>query len=381
MSAREQLKHQRRWVVKVGSAVLTENGLTLSKRVIQRLSDQIAKLRQHDIEIVLVSSGSIAAGIGELEMQARPERLNELQAAAAVGQAALVQTYDEAFAQHKVKIAQVLLTHADIANRERYLNARNTLQSLLNLNVLTIVNENDTVATDEICFGDNDNLGALVANLVGADLLVLLTDQDGLYDSDPRTNAGAKLISQGVAGDPQLDDMAGTGSSLGRGGMITKLAAAKKAAHSGCATIIANGQLEDVLLDLYKGDDLGTCLTASGRFNSRKQWMAGQMRCDGVVHLDSGAATVIQQEGRSVLPIGVTQIENEFERGALVSCVDPNGVEIARGLSNYSSADAVKLQGLHGREFAKILGFRGDHELIHRDNLVLLNLPTNKSKP
>lgn len=372
MFSRKDLKQQRRWVVKVGSAVLTNHGLTLSKPVVISLAAQISNLRALGIEVILVSSGSIAAGIGQLNMGARPERLNELQAAAAVGQAALVQSYDSAFDKHGVTIAQVLLTHADIADRERYLNARNTLQSLLKLDVVTIVNENDTVATDEICFGDNDNLAALVANLAEADLLVLLTDQDGLYEADPRAHPDAKLVSQTQAGDSTLTAMASGGSALGRGGMITKLSAAQKASHSGAATIIANGHKDHVLRRIFDGEEIGTLLTASGRVASRKQWMAGQMRSVGELQLDGGASTVIQQDGRSVLAAGVTAVRGEFERGALVSCLDSAGSEIARGLINYTAIEARKLIGLRSDEFTQVLGYCGDRELIHRDNLVLV---------
>lgn len=372
MIERNQIKDCRRWVVKVGSAILTDNGLSLSPKVVISLANQIAELRNQGVEVVLVSSGSIAAGIGVLGMSERPERLNHLQAAAAAGQAALVQAYDSAFSDHQIKIAQVLLTHSDIANRGRYLNARNTLQSLLGMDVLAIVNENDTVATDEICFGDNDSLAALVANLIDADLLVLLTDQDGLYDADPRSNPDAKLISIAEAGDNALQAMASGGGTLGRGGMITKLSAAAKASHSGASTVICNGGAEGVLNRVYQGQEIGTLLFAGRRVTSRKQWMAGQMRSEGKVHLDAGAAEVIKSKGRSVLAAGMTQVEGTFERGSLVSCLDPQGTEIARGLINYASSEAVKLIGLRSDAFADALGYRGDHELIHRNNLVLL---------
>ena len=288
----------KRWVVKVGSAVLTNNGLHLSDQVIVNLAQQISELRTSGIEVILVSSGSIAAGLGELNHVTRPERLDQLQAAAAVGQAALIQAYDNALAEHDIKIAQVLLTHSDIANRERYLNARNTLRSLLGMGVMTVVNENDTVATDEICFGDNDNLAALVANLVDADLLVLLTDQAGLYDANPRQNSNAKLVQRAQAGDPALLEMASGGSMLGRGGMVTKLAAAQKARHSGAATVIADGRAATVLTDLASGQNVGTLLTSKQRVNSRRQWMAGQMRHEGVVQLDEGATPVCRLRHR-----------------------------------------------------------------------------------
>ena len=371
INLRSDIASTRRWVVKVGTAVLTQDGLTLSQQVITSLARQITQLRERGIEVVLVSSGSIAAGIGQLNMSARPERLNQLQAAAAVGQAALLKSYDSAFAEHGITIAQVLLTHADVANRKRYLNARNTLQGLLSLGALAIINENDTVATEEICFGDNDNLAALVANMIEADLLVLLTDQDGLYDSDPRKNPQAALISSAHADDVKLAPMAGAGSSLGRGGMVTKLTAATKASHSGACTVIANGSSANVLTDILCGADTGTLLLAGGRVSSKKQWMAGQMRSEGVLQLDSGAQTVLREQGRSLLAVGVADVRGEFDRGALVTCVDQSGQEIARGLINYGSKEALKLKGVHSDKFADILGYRGDHELIHRDNLVV----------
>lgn len=352
--------------------MLTNNGLVLDEAVISNLADQIAELRSQGIQIILVSSGSIAAGVGELNMSARPERLNELQAAAAVGQASLVRSYDSAFSRHNVTIAQVLITHSDIANRERYLNARNTLQSLLELDVLTIVNENDTVATEEICVGDNDNLAALVANLVDADLLVLLTDQEGLYNADPRENAQAELVSLARADNEDLLAMASGGSALGRGGMVTKLAAARKASHSGASTVIANGRKESVLRKIMAGEDVGTMLCASGRVTSRKQWMAGQMRSEGALVLDAGAVVVLQQQGRSLLAVGVTQVQGEFQRGALVSCLDAQGNELARGLVNYSADEINRLKGLNSERFVEVLGYRGDHEVIHRNNLVLV---------
>lgn len=371
-SQRQKLASTKRWVVKVGSAILTNNGVALDFDFIAALGSQIAALRAQGIEVVLVSSGAVAAGVGHLRLARRPDHLNQLQAAAAVGQAALIQQYDKIFRAHQITIAQVLLTHADIADRERYLNARNTLQSLLQLGALTIVNENDTVATDEICFGDNDNLAALVTNLVDADLLVLLTDQDGLYQEDPRKNPHAELITEGKAGDAELAAMASEGSSLGRGGMITKLSAANKASRSGASTIIANGRKEDVLQSIYSGHSVGTLLTAQRRVASRKQWMAGQMKIKGSITLDDGAVKVLKNKGKSLLPVGVLAVSGEFDRGALVSCVDPRGNEIARGLTNYSAEEANKIKGLNSQKMVSNLGYAGDHELIHRDNLVVL---------
>jgi len=340
--------------------------------LIKSLAAQFSFLRSQGIETLLVSSGSVAAGMSQLNMTTRPERVNELQAAAAVGQASLVRHYEEAFKPFGITIAQVLLTHSDVANRERYLNARNTLNKLLDLGVLTVINENDTVATDEICFGDNDNLAALVANLVGADLLVILTDQDGLFTADPRTDTDAQLLSQADANDASLKAMASGGSTLGRGGMVTKLSAAQTASHSGAHTIIGNGGESAVLERLYRGDPLGTLLTAADRIRSRKQWMAGQLKISGTVTVDDGAARVLIESGKSLLPIGVTQVVGDFKRGELVSCVNQRGREIARGLSNYSQDEAIKIIGLASGEIAKVLGYGGDAELIHRDNLVLL---------
>lgn len=372
MSTRLSIKSKRRWVVKVGSALLTNDGEGLHRETIIKLADQIAYLRDKGIEVVLVSSGSVAAGVSQLGMRSRPTRLNDLQAAAAVGQASLVRQYEQAFQPYSIDIAQVLLTHADIANRERYLNAKSTLMRLLELGVLTVVNENDTVATEEICFGDNDSLGSLVANLVEADLLVILTDQNGLYTADPRSNPDAELLHEVCANDESLMAMASGGSSLGRGGMVTKLSAAQIASRSGADTVIASGREVDILQRLYNGEILGTLLKASDRVASKKQWMAGQMRLTGKVLIDDGAVDVLQLSGRSLLPVGVTSVEGDFKRGELVSCVSLAGDEVARGLCNYNADEARLIVGLSSEEISGILGYSGDHELIHRDNLVLL---------
>ncbi len=372
MSDRSSIQNKKRWVVKVGSALLTNDGEGLHGATITKLAEQIAFLRDKGIEVILVSSGSVAAGVSQLGMQARPERVDELQAAAAVGQASLVRHYEQAFQPFSINTAQVLLTHSDIANRERYLNARSTLLRLLELDVLTVVNENDTVATDEICFGDNDSLGSLVANLVDADLLVILTDQNGLYTSDPRSNPDAELLHEVNANDESLAAMATGGTSLGRGGMVTKLSAAQIASRSGASTIIANGREEQVLERLYEGEVLGTLLIASQRLASKKQWMAGQMKIAGKIVIDKGAVEVLQQSGRSLLPVGAIEIEGDFKRGELVSCVDQSGVEIARGLCNYSSEDSRLIVGKASKDIRALLPFAADDELIHRDNLVLV---------
>ena len=372
MTDRKSIHQLQRWVVKVGSALLTNDGKGLHIKAITDLAEQIAFLRDKGIEVVLVSSGSVAAGVTQLGMRARPVKVNELQAAAAVGQASLVRQYEEAFQPYRINIAQVLLTHSDIANRERYLNARSTLTKLLELDVLTVVNENDTVATDEICFGDNDSLGALVANLVEADLLVILTDQDGLYTADPRTNPDATLLTAGDANDESLMSMASGGSKLGRGGMVTKLTAAQKASRSGASTIIANGREPQVLERLFDGEVLGTLLSARDRMASRKQWMAGQMKISGKLMVDDGAARVLLEQGKSLLPIGVTAIDGGFKRGELVSCVDPSGREVARGLVNYNAQEASKIIGRPSEQITGLLGYGGEDEIVHRDNMVVL---------
>ena len=372
MTNRESIHQLQRWVVKVGSALLTNDGKGLHVKAITDLAEQIAFLRDKGIEVVLVSSGSVAAGVTQLGMRTRPVKVNELQAAAAVGQASLVRQYEEAFQPYRINIAQVLLTHSDIANRERYLNARSTLTKLLELDVLTVVNENDTVATDEICFGDNDSLGALVANLEEADLLIILTDQDGLYTADPRTNPDATLLTEGDASDESLMSMASGGSKLGRGGMVTKLTAAQKASRSGASTIIANGREPQVLERLFGGEVLGTLLSARDRMASRKQWMAGQMKISGKLMVDDGAARVLREQGKSLLPIGVTAIEGAFKRGELVSCVDPVGREVARGLVNYNAQEASKIIGRPSEQITDLLGYGGEDEIMHRDNMVVL---------
>jgi glutamate 5-kinase len=372
MTTRELIKQKKRWVVKVGSALLTNDNLGLNVDLIKQLARQISFLRSQGIDVLLVSSGAVAAGMGQLGLSKRPEHIDSLQAAAAVGQATLVRQYEQAFAPFEIKTAQVLLTHADISNRSRYLNARSTLTKLLELSVLTVVNENDSVATEEIRFGDNDNLAALVTNLVDADLLVILTDQDGLFSSNPLGNPDAKLVPEAQADDPSLLAMASGGSDLGRGGMVTKLNAAQIAAHSGASTIIANGREQSVLEKLFRGDQLGTLLLAKQRINAKKQWMAGQLRICGTVTLDEGASRVIKQAGSSLLPIGVTHIKGDFERGELLSCVDASGKEIARGLTNYTAEDARKLIGKSSAKTREILGYQGSDELIHRDNLVIL---------
>jgi len=369
---RNNIKNYKRWVVKVGSALLTDNGAGLNSAFIEKLAAQVTFLIKQNVEVLLVSSGSVAAGVSQLKMSQRPERINELQAAAAVGQASLVRQYEQAFKPYDINIAQILLTHADIANRERYLNAKGALTTLLDLGVLTVINENDTVATDEICFGDNDNLAALVANLVDAEMLVILTDQNGLYTADPRSNPDAKLLSKVDANDENLLPMASGGSAVGRGGMVTKLTAAQRASRCGAHTIIANGSEQQILERLYKGENLGTFLVAQERLKSRKQWVAGQLKICGTVLLDGGASDVLRKSGKSLLPVGITAVSGVFKRGELVSCLDESGNEIARGLSNYSHEEAEKLIGQPSNKIFELLGYAGNDEFIHRDNLVLV---------
>ena len=374
MSVRPEIQQSLRWVVKIGSALLTNDGRGLNLAGIAGWVEQIVALRKLGIEIVLVSSGAVAEGMTRLGWKSRPHALHELQAAAAVGQMGLVQAYESQFQRFGMHTAQVLLGHDDISARDRYLNARGTLKTLIELGVIPVINENDTVVTDEIRFGDNDTLGALVANLIDADLLVILTDQEGLFDSDPRHNPTAKLVAKGAAGDPLLEQMAGgTGGALGRGGMLTKIRAAKLAARSGAHTVIAAGRRAEVLADIAAGAEVGTFLFAGHRpIAARKQWLAGLMQTAGQLVIDDGAARVIREAGRSLLPVGVRAANGRFRRGDLVSCVDLAGREVARGLVNYSIEEALKVIGQNSDRIEALLGYQGEEELIHRDNLVLL---------
>ncbi|MGI1679786.1 MAG: glutamate 5-kinase [Cellvibrionaceae bacterium] len=373
MSALSSKKNTRRWVIKIGSALLTNNGRGLDAEAIAAWVEQMAALAGEDIEFVLVSSGAVAAGMTRLGWTVRPSAIHELQAAAAVGQMGLVQTYEQAFQKYQRHTAQVLVDHDDLSDRQRYLNARSTLLTLLRLNVVPIVNENDTVVTDEIRFGDNDTLAALIANLVDADTLVILTDQDGMYDEDPRNNPNAKLLSQASVEDSRLTSMASEGGALGRGGMITKVRAAKLAARSGANTIIVGGKIPDVLKRLAKGDEIGTLLTAAQQPQAaRKLWLAGQLQTRGSLVLDDGAVKFLTEKGKSLLPVGVKSLKGEFRRGDMVICETQQGVEVARGLVNYSSDEAEKILGQASDKIQSILGYLDDEELIHRDNLVLI---------
>jgi glutamate 5-kinase len=363
-----------RFVVKVGSSLVTNGGQGLDAGAIARWAAQIATLRRLGKEVVLVSSGAIAEGMQRLGWSRRPHAIHELQAAAAVGQMGLIHVYESSFREHGLRTAQVLLTHADLADRQRYLNARSTLLTLLSLGIIPVINENDTVVTDEIRVGDNDTLGALVTNLVEADCLVILTDQTGLYTADPRRDSGATLVREARAGDPKLEEMAGgAGSEIARGGMLTKILAAKRAARSGARTIIASGNEPDVLVRLAGGEPIGTLLTTQTTpLAARKQWLADHVQVAGGLKLDAGAATALRSRGRSLLPIGVSSVEGEFERGAVVTCHAPDGAEIARGLTNYSASECRRIAGRPSSEIEAILGYVDEPELIHVDNLVLL---------
>ena len=363
----------RRLVVKVGSALVTNNGNGLDLTAIAGWARQIAALRAAGREVVLVSSGAVACGVQRLGWQRRPRTMHEKQAAAAVGQAALVEVYEAAFNKHQLRTAQILLTHDDLADRKRYLNARSTLTTLLELGVIPIINENDTVVTSEIKFGDNDTLGALVANLLEADALIILTDQKGLYTADPRKDPTARLIEQATAGDPALEDMAGgAGTQVGTGGMITKVIAAKRAARSGAATVIASGHEVDPILRLAQGEALGTLLISeTPPLAARKQWLADHLQLAGRITLDAGAVAALQA-GKSLLPVGMTMVQGDFERGAAIACQTEDGQEIARGLSNYGSSEARRIAGKSTAEIEQILGYLEDAEMIHRDNLILL---------
>ena len=361
----------RRWVVKVGSALLTADGRRLDKGVIHGLVQQLITLRERGCEVVLVSSGAVAAGAVRLGFEDRPEDLHSLQAAAAVGQSALIRSYEEALAPQGITTALVLLSHADILARDRYLNARGTLGRLIDLGVIPVVNENDSVVTDEIRLGDNDTLAALVANLIDADVLLVLTDQDGLCDANPRENPDAAVISAAEVDDPRLDTMVGEGGQFGRGGMVTKLNAARLAARSGAVTVIANGRVPEVIPKVAAGEQLGTLLSTRHRPQSaRKQWLASLLHIQGRLVLDAGAAAVVAAGDKSLLPVGVISVEGDFVRGDLVACVDVDGRQIARGLVNYSAEEALQLQGKPSKDIPVILGYGGDAEIIHRDNMV-----------
>lgn len=364
----------RRIVIKIGSSLLTNDGAGLDRTAIAEWVRQIAGLKEQGKEVLLVSSGAIAEGMQRLGWKRRPSAMHDLQAAAAIGQMGLVQVYESCFREHNLHTAQILLTHEDLADRKRYLNARSTLRTLLALNTIPVINENDTVVTDEIRFGDNDTLAALVTNLVEADCLIILTDQSGLYTADPRKDPAATLVREAKAGDAALERMAGeAGSGIGRGGMLTKVIAAKRAARSGANTCIVWGRENDVLLRLAEGQRIGTQLVAeASNVAARKQWLADHLQVRGVLTLDGGAVKALIDDGKSLLPIGVTEANGNFQRGEVVTCVDPRGQEIARGLINYSSGETARILRRSSTEIEAILGYVDEAELIHRDNLVLL---------
>ena len=369
---RNKINGAKTWVVKVGSSLVTNKGLGLDKIAIEHWALQLVKLQNEGIQLVLVSSGAVAEGVARLELAARPNAIHLQQAAAAVGQMGLVQAYESCFMLHGVHTAQILLSHEDLSHRTRYLNARSTLLTLLEMAVIPVVNENDTVATAELCFGDNDTLAALVANLINADLMIILTDQDGVYSADPRVDRAAKLIKSASASDPQLLKFAGKGTSLGRGGMFTKISAAKLAARSGTNTVIANGKVEEVLLKVARGNPTGTLLEAGSEpMAARKQWLAGQLSLKGSLVIDAGAVKVLRESGKSLLAVGIKKVDGKFSRGDMVACFDESGNEIARGLVNYDMGEVQILMGESSTKISELLGYVGEDEIIHRDNLIL----------
>lgn len=368
---RQQLPHVNRWVIKIGSAMLTQNGQGIDPKVLSQWAGQIATLQRANKQVLLVSSGAIAIGMGQLNWHTRPTELSQLQTAAAVGQMQLSHAWQEAFATHGIRIAQVLLTHDDAADRQRYLNIRSSLQTMCQLNIIPVINENDTVSYAEIRFGDNDNLGAMVANVVSAGAYLILTDQQGLYDKNPRQHSDAQLIPTAYAHDPALLDIADSkGGALGSGGMLTKILAAQKAAHSGTHTLLASGAQPDIITRLSQGEPIGTLLIAhNSPQQARKQWLGSQLQIAGQLWLDHGASQALISAQKSLLPVGVTQISGHFARGELVACLNPQGKEIARGLINYDAQETQQLIGKHSHELTQLL-IHGD-TLIHRDNLIL----------
>ncbi len=373
IESRKKVTQTKRWVVKLGSALLTNEDCGLRVDSMITWVKQIHELRQQGHEIVIVSSGAIAEGITRLGWENRPHAVHELQAAAAVGQMGLIKAWESCFQNYNIHTAQILISHEVISNRESYLNARSTMRTLLRLGVIPVVNENDTVSTDELLFGDNDKLAGMVTNLVDAELLVLLTDQEGLYKADPRIHPDAEFIREAIAGDKALEKYAGEGSAFGRGGMKTKLQAASMAAKSGASTIIASGLVTNILEQIANGDDCGTFLRSNqAPLTARKQWLAGQSQVSGTLKIDQGAADVLSQQGKSLLAVGVVEIEGDFKRGEIVSCVDPDGKEIARGQVNYGAYETKKIIGQQSDKFEEILGYVDAAELIHRDDLVLL---------
>ena len=370
---RGKIKNAKRIVIKVGSSLVTNNGLGLHHERILHWVEQIVCLHDEGKQVVLVSSGAVAEGVSRLGLKTRPVEMHLQQASAAVGQMGLVQIYESFFKNHDVQTAQILLSHEDLSDRTRYLNARTTLTTLLEMGVIQVVNENDTVATAELCLGGNDTLAGLVANLISAEAMIVLTDQDGVYEEDPRLNTSSTLIPEASANDDLLLQVAGEGASLGRGGMLTKISAAKLAARSGTDTVIANGKISDVLIKFSAGELIGSLLYADSEpMAARKQWLAGQLVVKGTLQLDPGAIKVLKNSGTSLLAVGVEIVEGQFSRGDVVSCVDSGGNEIARGLVNYDSKEVDTIRGKASEKIVGLLGYSGDEEVIHRDNLVLV---------
>ncbi len=369
---RQIVSQTKRWVIKIGSSLLTANGKGLDPNAMRGWVEQMVALRNQGIELILVSSGAVAAGMSKLGWETRPKEMHQLQAAAAIGQMVLVQAWENCFDQFNCQAAQILLTHDDLSDRKRYLNARSTLRALIDLDIIPVINENDTVVTDEIRFGDNDTLAALVANLVEADLLVILTDRDGMFNADPRNNPNAQLIYEAKANDSTLDEVAGGAGNLGRGGMQTKLRAARFAARSGTNTIIIGGTIPQVITRIQQGERIGTLLTPDqSPIAARKQWLAGQLQVKGKITLDNGAVTALTQSHKSLLPVGVKNVEGDFRRGEMVACINLECTDIARGLINYNATEAQKIIGLSSDEITKVLGFINEPELIHKDNLII----------
>ncbi|ULJ65713.1 glutamate 5-kinase [Wielerella bovis] len=367
------LTHAKLVVIKVGSSLVTAEGRGIDQAALDNWATQIAAIKRVGVDVILVSSGAIAEGVKRLGWAKRPTAINELQAAAAVGQMGIAQAYEHAFSEHQLNTAQILLTHEDLSDRTRYLNARSTLKTLLSQNIVPVINENDTVTTDEIKLGDNDTLGALVTNLVDADALIILTDQRGLYDSDPRKNPQAQFIHEISAAHPDLENMAGgAGTGVGTGGMYTKVLAAKRAALSGANTVVASGREPQVLERLLRGESVGTLFTSEfSRVNARKQWLLGHIQISGSVNVDAGAERAVLEKHGSLLPVGVVRVNGHFHRGELIAILNENGKEIARGLANYSSAETAKIVRCHADEIAQKIGYKHEDELIHRDNLAL----------
>ena len=370
---RSELKNTKRWVVKIGSALLTNDGQGLNQEAMADWVQQMVELKKRGIEVVVVSSGSVAEGMKRMGWSSRPKLLNELQAAASVGQMGLIQAYESQFSKFDIHSAQILMTHDDLSNRKRYLNVKNAVETLLEYGIVPIINENDAVVTDEIRFGDNDTLAALTANLISADVLVILTDQKGLYNDNPRENPNAELISEAQVSRKDIEAMASSeGGALGKGGMYTKVMAAKRAARSGTATLIASGRADNILPQLLAGDNQGTLLIPDlDPLPARQQWLAGHLQVRGTIVLDDGAVNVLLNSGKSLLPIGVKAIKGEFQRGEMVECEDQSGKVIARGLVNYAANEAKQIIGQPSQNIESILGFIEDESLIHRDNLVL----------